>query len=87
MLAVTKIGTITQEAIKEGTAFKGTHTLAFEDREEAEDWGITHYGHAEYDLLELCEECEEGTYRDEPSLKYSTRKRIVKQVKIVNLVQ
>tara|TARA_R110000824_G_scaffold184816_2_gene365740 strand:+ start:1343 stop:1603 length:261 start_codon:yes stop_codon:yes gene_type:complete len=86
MIAITKIGTITQEAIKKGTAFKGTNNLAFEDREEAEDWGIIHYGHAKYDLLELCDDCEDGTYRDEPSIKYSTRKRIIKQVKIVNLI-
>lgn len=86
MITVTKIGTISQEAIDKGNAFKDTQNIAFLDREEAEDWAIHHYGHGEYDLLELCGECEEGTYRDEPSNKYKTRKRIVKRVKIVKLL-
>jgi len=85
-IALTKAGVVTQEVLDEGETFKGANNIAFEDREEAEDWGVLHYGHGAYDLLELCEDCEDGSYRDEPSNKYKTRKRIIKRVKILKIL-
>ena len=86
MIALTRAGGITQAALDEGTVFKGTNNIAFEDREEAEAWGILRYGHGAYDLLELCGDCEEGSYRNEPSNKYKSRKRIIKRVKILKIL-
>ena len=86
MITLTKAGRVTQAELDEGETYKGTDNIAFEDREEAEDWGVLHYGHGEYDILQLCEDCEEGSYRDEPSNKYKTRKRIIKRVKILKIL-
>lgn len=82
MFAVVKINESTQNAIAKGELFIGNGHQAFEKREEAQHWAEVFHSESPHKVVELCKECEEGSYLDDPSHQYPTRKRVLKTVKV-----
>jgi len=84
MIGLSKLNYYILGDIKKGDVYKEVDSIVFTDREEAEDWGIKFFGHANYDLLQLGGG--DSSYREEASNKYKTRKRIIKRVKILKIL-
>jgi hypothetical protein len=84
MIGLSKLNHYIPEEVKSGEIYKEANSIVFTDREEAEDWGIKFFGHANYDLLQLGGG--DSSYREEASNRYKTRKRIIKRVKILKIL-
>ena len=70
-------------SIEKGLALMKKGNLAFKNIGEAERYANHHYGHGNYVVHPLCGECEEGSYKPEPSMKYPSTHRLLKEVKIM----
>ena len=86
MVTITVKGQVSQDLIDKEKAIHSEGSVAFENVNEAREWAENHFKHGEYDILELCPHCDEGTYVKENKLKYPSMYKIIKPVKIVNLL-
>ena len=72
-------------AISKGLLVKEKGGIAFESKEEAQEWAIEHMKEG-FQIYPLCTDCVQGSYSDTPTMKYKTMKRLNKPVKLLSCI-
>ena len=83
MVTVVNYRKSTQLAIEAGLVSIGNGAIAFESKTEAREWASNRYKHGDYEIYQLCPNCDEGSYKDTPTSKYTTMKSIIKNIKVL----